>query len=254
MGVSYCFLRYPAWYSYRYMDTNSQNGVGVGNPYFIPVAIVLAGLFIGGAVIWNNNNPVMPGGGDGAPTVPVDIADVKTDGSPFIGDPNAPVTIAYWSDYQCPFCKRFDQETMPILIEKYVNTGKVKIVFKDFQFLGPDSMTGALYGRAVWEVAPSAYKAFHAAMAAAQDEEHGGFGDAASIDELLKTIPGVDAAAVTAAVKANESRYKGLIESDRAEGARFNINSTPSFIIGKQVIAGAQPAAVFEAAIEAVLN
>ncbi|MBI2023890.1 thioredoxin domain-containing protein [Candidatus Giovannonibacteria bacterium] len=74
------------------------------------------------------------------------IVDVDIKNEPFIGDPNAPVTIAYWSDFQCPFCQRFEQNTLPTLVDQYVKTGKVKIVFKDFQFLGPDSQD-AFYRR-----------------------------------------------------------------------------------------------------------
>jgi len=82
------------------------------NQYFVPGAVVIAGLLIAGAVMWNGNNPST--GGGGAPQgATVDISDVKTDGAPFIGDEDAPTTIAYWSDFQCPFCKQFEINTSP---------------------------------------------------------------------------------------------------------------------------------------------
>lgn len=230
-----------------------SNNTGI-NKYLMPVAVVLAGLFIGGAVIWNGMNPVQPPAGEGAvltekkiqeitknvpgidvkkviaavkekdatykellsadrteagafginatpsfvvgiqkisgahpyPTFQaaidatllgstkvvegaeggVDIKNVKVAGSPFIGDANAPVVIVEWFDYQCGYCKKFDAETLPSIIKNYVETGKVKVVFKDFQFLSPMSETAGIYGKAVWELYPEKYFAWHEAMMA----------------------------------------------------------------------------------------
>ncbi|MBP6860450.1 MAG: thioredoxin domain-containing protein [Candidatus Pacebacteria bacterium] len=93
-------------------------------------------------------NPVTPSATDL-------IAKVTTAGEPYVGDPNAPVTMAYYYDYQCGFCHQFMREVMPVIFEQYVTTGKLKIVIKDFQFLSPDSVEGAVYGRALWEVDPT---------------------------------------------------------------------------------------------------
>lgn len=93
-------------------------------------------------------NPVAP--------APTDlISKVATAGEPFIGNPNAPVTIAYYFDYQCGYCHQFMQNVMPKLYADFVETGKLKIVLKDFQFLSSDSVTGALFGRALWESNPA---------------------------------------------------------------------------------------------------
>jgi len=140
-----------------------------------------------------------------------------------------------------------------LIIDKYVDTGDVRIVFKDLQFLGPDSTTAGVYARAVWELYPSRYWPWREAMYEAQDEEHGGFGDEASIVALTKTISGIDATKVTQATKANKNTYETMLAADRAEAGSFGISATPSVIIGTQVIAGAQAYAVFEAAIEATL-
>jgi len=51
--------------------------------------------------------------------------------------------VAYWFDYQCPYCRRVEENVLPQLIAEHVDRGNVKIVFKDFQFLGPDSQTAA---------------------------------------------------------------------------------------------------------------
>jgi hypothetical protein len=143
------------------MNTNETS-----NKYFLPIAVIIGCLFIAGAVIWNGSHSsptgTTPTATGTAPTV--DIKNVKTDGEPFIGSQNAPVTIAEWSDYQCPFCKQFEVTTLPQIIQNYVNDGKVKVVFKDFTFLGPDSMVDAEYARAVWELYPAQFAAWRTAL------------------------------------------------------------------------------------------
>jgi protein-disulfide isomerase len=229
------------------METNDTN------KYFLPVAVVLAGIFIAGAVVWNGQRPAGTGGVGAAPAV--DIKNVKLDGDPFIGQAGAPVTIALWSDFQCPFCKRFEVETLPSIIKDYVDAGKVKVVFLDFTFLGNDSVAAALYGRSVWKLYPNKYFEWRTAIFDAQDEEGDqGFGDPASIDKLNATIAGIDAAKVAADVKANASAYQAAVDADRAEAQKAGVNATPSFIIGTTLIPGAYPYANFKAAIDATLK
>lgn len=194
----------------------------------------------------------------------VDIKDVKTDGDPFIGQSNAPITIAFWSDFQCPYCKAVEvggipqipiPAALPDLIKNYVDTGKVKIVFMDFTFLGKDSDTAALYNRSVWNLYPDKYFAWRTAMYTAQDAEGDtGFGNAASIDELNKTIPGIDSVKIAADVKANTTSYQALVNADKAEAAKAGVNATPSFVIGTQMIPGAIPYSGFQAAIDPLLK
>jgi len=246
------------------MDTNTPS-----NKYFLPIAVIAAGLIIAGAVYWNGAHPSSgsgqaPTGGSGNTPAAVNINNVKTDGDPYIGNPNAPVTIAFWSDFQCPYCKAFEvggvagvttPAALPDIIKNYVDTGKVKIVFMDFVFLGNDSVTAALYNQSVWKLYPSEYFAWRTAMYTAQDQEGDqGFGNAASIDKLDTTIPGIDAAKIAADVKANGSAYQAMVDSDKAEAEKVGIQATPAFVIGTQVITGAYPYASFKTAIDALLK
>lgn len=230
----------------------------VGRDYsslYVPAAIIIAGIIIGVALIiaLKPSAGNLAGGGDGAPTQTANIEDVSTDGDPYIGEKNAPVTLAYWSDYQCPFCKQFEEQTLSTLISKYVDTGKLRVVFKDYAFLSEDSTTAAIYGRAVWDMFPTKYFAWREAMYSAQDEEHGGFGDEPSIVALTRTISGIDADAVKAHVTANRAAYEAAIDEDRTEGTGFGIQGTPGFITGKVMIPGSVPVAQFEEAIDAQL-
>lgn len=211
------------------------------------IVVLFTGFLITVAIVLGNAPP--------APAPSVDIKNVKTDGNPFIGQANAPMTIVEWADYQCPACKSFEFNALPQIIKDYVDTGKVKMVFLDFAFLGNDSITGALYGHSIWKLYPDKYLAWRTAMYTAQDEEKDiGFGDAESIDKLDATIAGIDATAVAADVKANTPAYQVLVDADRAEGQKVNVNSTPSIGIGTQLIAGAQPYTTYKSALDAVLK
>ncbi len=225
----------------------------MNNKYFLPVAVLLAGLFIAGAVLWNGSRPAKaPGIGQNGTPPAADIKDIKTDGDPYLGKADAPITIAFWSDFQCPFCKQFELNTLPQIIKDYVDTGKAKVVFMDFVFLGNDSIAGGLYSRSVWKLYPEQYFVWRTAMYEAQDEEGDkGFGNAASIDKLNATIPGLDAAKIAADVKANASTYQAALDADRAEAQKVGVNATPSLVVGTKLIQGAYPYPTFQAAIEA---
>jgi protein-disulfide isomerase len=237
----------------------------------VPTAIIIAGAIIGGSLIigLKSANIGSGAGAAAAPTAPAkktaNIKDVKiTANDPYIGNANAPVTLAYWADYQCPFCKAVETggvpqitvgASIPTLIKDYVDTGKVRIVFKDYPFLGNDSITAALYEHAIWEKYPAQFYAWRVAMFKAQDEEGDqGFGDETSILALIRTIPGMDANVLKALVAQNTAKYTAEIDADRAEGSTLGVQGTPAFITGTQFIDGARPLADFKAAIYSQLK
>lgn len=233
------------------MDNNTTN------KYFLPAAVIVAGLFIAGAVLWSNSHPAKaPGTGGTGQQAAVNIKDVKTEGDPFIGKADAPVTIAEWSDFQCPFCRQFEVTTLPQIVQNYVKEGKVKVVFKDFAFLGPDSLSDAEYSRSVWALYPEQYEAWRAAFFAEQPQENS-LSAADNLAFLLRvtgSVPGIDVNKVKADIEANKAAYNAAIEADKAEAGNFGIQATPSFIIGTELIAGAYPYASFQSAIDAALK
>lgn len=236
------------------------------NNFAVPLAIIIAGILIAGAVIYSagktpsgreavigNGSPQAPGTQLGGSTV--DIKNVDTNNEPYIGNPNAPVTLAYWFDFQCPFCKRFEQQSLPTLVDRYVKTGKLRIVFKDFQFLGPDSQDAGLAANAIWELYPNQYEEWQNAMFGAQDGENSGFGNLDSVLALIRDkVPGINADKVAARVNEKRTAYQQELDGDRAEGSQFGISGTPGFVIGTQTISGAQPTSVFTQIIDAELR
>lgn len=237
------------------METESQSKFSINTP----TAIIIAGVIIAGAVFWSNgkgvtNQPTTNVGAQQPAAQVADITKVKIDGEPFIGNPNAPVTMAYWYDYQCPFCKRNEQEVMPQIVKEYVDTGKVKIVFKDFQFLGADSQTLGQYSHAVWATAPTKFYQWHKAIFDNSGTENTGWATQEKILSITKTVLSADETSkVVQLVKTNGADYQKQMDADKAEGGAMGINGTPGAIIGKQLISGAQPYAAFKQVIDLTL-
>lgn len=221
--------------------------------YLTPIAVVVGALIIAGAFAFGSGAKKADTGQPQAQAV--NIKDVKTEAAPFVGDVNAPVTIAIWFDYQCPFCKQLEENVTSQVYEQYVKTGKAKIVFKDFQFLGKDSDTDAEFARAMWEAYPDKYYDWYKAMFAAQDDEGDkGFGDLASVEALTSKIPGVDVTKVTKLMTEKKAEYDTKIAADRAEGQALGINGTPAVIIGTKLLSGAQPLSEVTSLIDAQLK
>jgi protein-disulfide isomerase len=237
------------------------------NKLFLPISVLAAGLLIAGAVVYNGQRTATaPTGNEGGAKTTITAKEIDTSNRPFIGKADAPVVMAFWSDFQCPYCKQSEvggvkvledkgmKAALPDIVKNYVETGKVKIVFMDFPFLGPDSIIAAEYGRAVWKLYPTQYEAWRIAMFKAQDDENAGFGNEASIKTLTAKIAGIDAAKVAADVAANKAAYDALIADDRAVAEKAGVSATPTSLVGNKLIAGAYPYEAFKQAIDAQLK
>jgi len=233
---------------------------------YTPIAIVVAGIIVAIAVLVIGHS----GGSSGSTavtttttttspsaTTTVNSADVSTTGDPIVGQANAPLTIVYWFDYQCPFCRENEEDTMPGVITNYVDTGKVKIDYKDFSFLGTDSDTLGHYGRAVWAVAPSEFGAWHKAVYDAQGEENTGWATTAEIQKITASVLSASQTAqVMQLAVTDATQYQAAMDADKQQGENDGVQGTPAMLIGNQLVAGdesyAQVSAVIDAQLAAV--
>lgn len=223
--------------------------------YGTMAALFLGLIIVAGAIYFGHGlQPQAQTGQQQQQAAAVNIKDVKTENNPIIGSASAPVEMALFFDYQCPFCKQFDQSVLSQVYTNYIQTGKVKVVLKDFDFIGPDSLIASEYAHAVWDLYPNQFYAWYTAMFAAQDEENTGFGDEASIQKLTGTVNGIDATKVAAQVKAKKSDYDTIIQANFTEGQNFGIQGTPSTIIGTNLAQGAQTYAQVAAQLDAQLK
>jgi protein-disulfide isomerase len=184
----------------------------------------------------------------------VNSGQLSAAGDPTLGNPNAPLTIVYWFDYQCRFCRENEQNTMPQIIRNYVDSSKVKIVFKDFAFLGPDSDALGCYGRAVWAVAPSRFYQWHKAIYENQGTENTGWATTAEIRKITASVlTPAQTAEVMRFVVANATSYQKAMDADKKEGALDGVHGTPAMLIGKQMVTGYTPYTQMKTIIDAQL-
>ena len=225
---------------------------------YTPIAIVIAGIIVAIAIVatsvGKSAGQQQLGAQQQEPQIAVDSAKVNTAGEPIVGDVNAPVTIAYWFDYQCPFCKQNEANNVSQIVKDYVNTGKAKIVFKDFAFLGKDSDTLGYAARAVWEVAPQKFYSWHSALFQNQGQENSGWATKDKIRSITASVlTSSETSRVMQLIDSNASKYQAAMDADKAEGAKNGVQGTPAMVIGTQMVSGAQPYAQFKAAIDAEL-
>lgn len=146
--------------------------------------------------------------------------------SPIAGNPNGDVVIVEFFDYSCGYCKKVVSSVTKIIEEDK----NVKVVFKEFPILGPNSELAAKAALAVNIISPAKYLAFHTKL---MDTRING---KESIDTAAKEL-GIDVKAMEE--KMNSPEVGKIIASDRALAASIGVNGTPAFVIGGTFVPGA---------------
>jgi protein-disulfide isomerase len=165
------------------------------------------------------------------------------------GREDAPIWIVVISDFQCPFCKRWHEETAPLLERNYVRTGKARIAYLN-------------YPVNTHRNAPPAHEF---AMCAAEQDRFWPIADAlfetqgawknlvdpSSFFDSLSSAAHLDRPRLRSCIASGEQR--ALIRADFDRSARIGVSSTPSFLIGGTAIVGAQPYEIFARAVDEAL-
>lgn len=174
----------------------------------------------------------------------------RDDGDPMaLGEVDAPVVMVSYSEFQCPFCGKYARDTEPTLVDKYVDTGMLRIEWRDFPYLGPESLTAAQAGRAA--AAQDHFWEFNRAMYDDQAPPNSG---TLTEDYLVSVAEdlGLDTGQFRRDMIAPDATE--AIKRDFAEGQAIGVTGTPAFVINGMFIIGAQPTEVFEQAIEEAAN
>lgn len=185
-----------------------------------------------------------------APPTPSGPVDVSLDNGFGIGDPNAPVQIVEFTDYQCPFCNRHHLQTYPQLLEQYINTGQVYYVVKDFPLtsIHPQAF---LASEAAWCAGEQRAQAEMADLLFATQGEWGSDEAANLFTEYAGTL-GLDAAAFRECL--DSGKYTDVVDSNLQQGIGLGITGTPTFFINGNILVGAYPIDAFAQAIEQALT
>ena len=179
-------------------------------------------------------------------------ATVSIDGSPSMGKSDIPLVLVEFSDYECPFCARFNAEVLKQVKREYIDTGRLRFVYKDFPLpFHQNAMKASMAARCAGE--EGRYWEMHDALL----ENQQNIGD---VDGLVKRT-GLNAATFNECMKSR--KYEDAVQRDLNDGRELGINGTPTFILGRldasgkvtgNVIQGAMPYAVFKTKIEALLK
>jgi protein-disulfide isomerase len=229
--------------------------------FAVPGAIILAGVIIAVAVfVTNRNNTDTVDTNDtegvaGEETASEDdsefqSASVSIGDVPSIGDEDsARVAIVEFNEYKCGYCLRHKDETLPSIIEEYVNTGKIIYVFKEFPIYGDDAANAA---KCVYHIdGIEEYQKFH--NKAFNYESDNDLYDIAS--EI-----GVNNEKFDSCYSSRE--YQGEVDADLAEGQNIGIQGTPGFVVGTiengqvtgVLVPGAYPLDTFSGLIDGYLS
>jgi protein-disulfide isomerase len=173
-------------------------------------------------------------------------------GNAFKGDPAAPVLVEEFSSYQCPFCKRYFQETFSRIVTSYVEAGLVRYVFRDFPLASqPQSSLAARAANCAGQAGGgSAYWAMHDLLFERQTE-WSGRANARGIFEGYAAELGLDTAAFGECLDSGATQDH--VQADAQEGASRGVRGTPTFYINGRPLVGAQPYDVIARAIDAAL-
>ncbi len=255
--------RQGAEYAYEEVGSESRGPRGKEKrDYFLPVSILIAGVMISGSIVYMvYNKNTAPAGGDnsgvaaiGANVGAANAGDVSKLGSRdvILGDKNAPVTIIEYSDYQCPFCAKFFQETEPLLTANYVKTGKARLIFRNFQFLGPESAAAAASAECAKD--QSKFWVYHDALYAAEaaDGKENNGNLTGDLFVKLAADVGMDTNAFTDCI--NSGKYVNQIAKDATDAQAVGVDSTPTVFINGQQFRGALPYQQFADAVDAALK
>lgn len=164
-----------------------------------------------------------------------------------LGDPNAPVVLEEFSDYQCSYCRRFSVETEPSLVEQYVTTGQLYIVFKNlilYQSSRPfvEAALCATEQDKFWE--------YHDILYANQSSNDPNKYSKRRLEAYAEII-GLDVDSFSECL--DDNRHEEEIQQIILEAENADITGTPTFIINGKKIEGAQPLEFFQQEIEAAL-
>ena len=171
-------------------------------------------------------------------------------GSPVLGNPSAPVTLIEFGDYQCHFCNVFFHSTEGDILKNYVETGKVKIIFKDYNIIGPDSVN-ASHGahcakdqKLFWE--------YHDILYSNWTGENNGWASSKNLEKFANEI-GLDMDVWTQCML--DGTHSQTILASNEDAKSLGITGTPAFFVigpdGKTTkLFGAQPYDIFEKVFE----
>lgn len=166
------------------------------------------------------------------------------------GNPNAKVTIVAFEDFRCPFCEKLFTDTEPQLQKDYIDTGKVKFYYRNYQFLGPASVIAGNAGECANE--QNKFWDFHDYLYKNQPSESDtSIYTTDKLTDIAGTL-GMDTTQFKSCL--DSKKYDKNVSQDLADGQKAGVSGTPTLFINGQPIVGAQPYSAFQTIIDQELK
>lgn len=225
--------------------------------HFLPLSIVIAGVLISASILYVNlskSSEVMNSNAkaDLAAAMPNTVVKVDIDDDPILGSKDAPVVIIEFSDYQCPFCRVFWEETLPLLKKNYIDTGKVAFVYRDYPLSGHQAaQISAVAANCANE--QGKYWEYHDKIFSEQ-AKLGKNTISYDKDDLAKWAKELGLNIPSFNLCFSSGKYDEEIKKDYAAGSVAGVTGTPGFFINGRPVKGALPYEFFESIIKEELD
>ena len=183
---------------------------------------------------------------------PPEKVDVKGGGLPVFGQQNAKVTMVEFSDFECPFCKSYFDQTLSQIKKDYIDTGKVKMYYRHFPLdFHPAATPSALASECANE--QGKFWEYHDIVFAEQDKISGKTADTITTQlKLFAQELGLNTSQFDNCL--DNAKFQANVDADLNDGRTAGVSGTPTFFINGTRIVGAQPYAAFKALIDEELK
>ena len=190
-------------------------------------------------------------------TIRYPLSELIQQGSPYMGNTSAPITIVDFSDFQCHLCARYVKNTEPLINETYIQTGQVALVFKHLPNRGFDSMGAHLAAQCTND--QGKFWQFHKLLYENQKAIDSGWVNEDNLRRFVSQIPGLNLEQFNSCF--DTQKYRDFIDKDIELANAQGFFDTPSFIIvnsvdgsDPEIIRGAQPFPSFQSVIDRKLE
>ncbi|MGI0072342.1 MAG: DsbA family protein [Nitrosotalea sp.] len=216
-------------------------GIGIG----VVVAMIVIFFFIFGQNIMKttpelaSQNPPNP-----AQKATLDV--LTGNSSPILGSKDAPITMIEFGDYQCFYCHKFFNNTESGIIKNYIDTGKVKMIFKDFTIIGQDSITAANAAHCAQE--QGKFWEYHDALYNSWSGENTGWASSTNLVQYAKQV-GLNPDQFNQCM--TQAKYMQVVQGSVSDANTLGLTGTPDFFIiapdnSITKVVGAEPYEVFD--------
>lgn len=215
------------------------------------IALVLgAGIFLSGYLLGRSGAQQVQAAAPRVTSGPLGEQSRRAANDPLaLGSTDAPIVMVVFSDYRCPFCGRYSRVSEPELVERFVNTGQMRIEWRDLPLFGDASVLAARAGRAAAE--QGLFWEFNQTVFANAPEAGHHDLTPERLLSFARQVGVPDIARFEADMLSD--KYDAAIASDAMQAQALNLSGTPSFIIDGHPVVGAQPTQMFTTVIHQAL-